>query len=132
AALPGPGMSSPIVWGDRLFLTQALDKEGHQRALLCFDRKDGKELWRRVTEYAEKESTYPGEPHYCSASPVTDGERVVASFGSAGLVCCDTAGKLLWRRDFGKSEQIWGNASSPVIYGDLVILNFGPGERTFL
>src|SRR5690349_11482380 len=58
--LPGPGMSSPIVWGDRIFLTQALDKDGKQRAILCFNRKDGKELWRGVTEYGEKESTYPG------------------------------------------------------------------------
>jgi hypothetical protein len=63
---------------------------------------------------------------------VTDGERVVASFGSAGVACYDLRGKELWRRDFGKCEHIWGNAASPVIYGDLVFLNFGPGERTFL
>jgi outer membrane protein assembly factor BamB len=132
APLPGPGMSSPIVWGDRIFLTQSLDKEGSQRALLCFDRKDGRQLWQHVIQYAEKESTYPGEPHYCSASPVTDGERVVASFGSAGIICCDFQGKELWRRDLGKCEQIWGNASSPILYRDLVLLNFGPGERTFL
>lgn len=130
--LPGAGNSSPIVWKDRVFLTQALDREGHQRALLCFRRKDGRELWRRVVEYPEKESTYSGEPHYCSASPVTDGERVVVAFGSAGVVCYDLNGKELWRRDLGKCEHIWGNAASPMIYRDLVILNFGPGERTFL
>src|SRR5580765_939501 len=90
--LPGPGMSTPIVWGDRIFLTQSLDKEGHQRALICFDRKDGKELWRQVVEFVGNESTYSGEPHYCSSSPVTDGERVVAWFGSAGVVCCDLKG----------------------------------------
>jgi outer membrane protein assembly factor BamB len=125
-------MSSPIVWGDRVFLTQALDREGKQRALLCFNRRDGKELWRQVTEYAEKESTYAGEPHYCSASPVTDGQTVVASFGSAGVVAYDFNGKQLWRRDLGKCEQIWGNAASPAIYKDRVLVNFGPGERTFL
>ncbi|MCC2668824.1 MAG: hypothetical protein K0Q72_1295 [Armatimonadetes bacterium] len=125
-------MSSPIVWGDRVFLTQALDRDGRQRAVLCFSRKDGKQLWQKSVEYAEKESTYAGEPHYCSASPTTDGERVVASFGSAGVVCYDMEGKRLWQRDLGKCEQIWGNAASPVIYGDLVIQNFGPGERTFL
>jgi len=130
--LPGPGMSSPVVWGSRIFVTQALDPGGRQRAILCFDRKDGRQLWQRAVEYAEKESTYSGEPHYASASPVTDGERVVASFGSAGVLCCDMNGKQLWHRDLGKAEQIWGNASSPVIHGDLVILNFGPGERTFL
>ena len=129
--LPGPGNSTPAIWGDRLFLTQALDRDGHQRALLCFDRKSGKELWRQVTEFKGKESTHRDNP-YCSASPVTDGERVIASFGSAGVVCSDFAGKLLWRRDLGTFEHIWGNAASPVLYGDLVILNCGPGERTFL
>jgi outer membrane protein assembly factor BamB len=130
--LPGPGMSSPIVWGDRIFLTQALDRAGHERALLCFDRASGKELWREVVPYADTESTYQGDPHFCSASPVTDGTSVVASFGSAGVICTDLSGKRLWHRDLGKCEQIWGNAASPVLYENLVILNFGPGERTFL
>src|SRR5687768_16978063 len=85
APLPGPGMSSPIVCNGRVFVTQSLDREGHQRALLCFDRKNGRLLWQRVTLYAEKESTYAQEPHFCSASPVTDGARVVCSFGSAGV-----------------------------------------------
>src|SRR5438309_10649691 len=49
--LPGPGMSSPIVWGDRIFLTQALDREGSRRALLCFDRQDGRQLWQHALEY---------------------------------------------------------------------------------
>jgi len=130
--LPGPGMSSPIVWEERIFVTQSLDREGHRRALLCFHRRDGRLLWQRVTEYPERESTYAEEPHYCSASPVTDGERVVAWFGSAGVVCYDFDGNELWRRDLGKCEHIWGNAASPILYRDLVILNFGPGERTFL
>lgn len=132
APLPGPGMSSPIVWGDRVFVTQSLDRNGRRRALLCFDRKDGKLLWQRVTDYDGEESTYPGEPHYCSASPATDGERVVAWFGSAGVVCYDFTGRELWRRDLGRCEHIWGNASSPVIHGGRVFLNFGPGDRTFL
>jgi outer membrane protein assembly factor BamB len=132
APLPGPGMSSPIVWGDRVFVTQSLDRDGRQRALLCLDRKDGKQLWQKVVEYPEKESTYQSEPHYASSSPTTDGERVVAWFGSAGVYCYDFQGKQLWSRDLGKAEHIWGSASSPVFYGDLVILNFGPGERTFL
>src|SRR5205807_10256568 len=51
---------------------------------------------------------------------------------SAGLVCYDFKGEELWRREFGKCEQIWGNAASPVIWKDFVILNFGPGETTFL
>src|SRR5262245_63126450 len=57
APLPGKGFSSPVVWGDRVFLTQALDKDGHQRAVLCLDRRDGKPLWQKVTEYSGTEST---------------------------------------------------------------------------
>lgn len=129
--LPGPGNSTPIVWGDRIFLTQSLDEGGKHRALLCFDRKDGKLLWQQETPFDGQETTHKDNP-YCSASPVTDGERVVASLGSAGVVCCDFQGKLLWRRDLGRFEHIWGNAASPVIYRDLVILNCGPGERQFL
>jgi outer membrane protein assembly factor BamB len=129
-SLPGPGNSSPIVWKDRLFLTQALD-EGRRRAVLCLNRTDGKLLWQRETPYTEKESTHQTNP-YCSASPVTDGERVVASLGSAGLVCYDFAGKKLWHKDVGKLKHIWGNASSPILYGDLAILWCGPGERQFL
>jgi outer membrane protein assembly factor BamB len=63
---------------------------------------------------------------------VTDGERVIASFGSAGLFCYNLEGKELWRRDLGKQEHIWGNGAAPILHGNLCILNFGPGERTFL
>lgn len=143
-ALSSEGNSSPIVWGDRVFVTQASEKvdwppvpnagglaSARKRSLLCFDRGNGKLLWQRDTIYEAKESTHPTNP-FCSASPVTDGERVIASFGSAGLVCYDLSGKELWRRDLGKLEHIWGNASSPILYKDLVILWCGPGVRQFL
>jgi outer membrane protein assembly factor BamB len=131
--LSGPGMSTPVVWGERIFLTQALDKAGTRRALTCFSRAVGKVLWQEVTEFTgPKEATYDGEPHYCSASPATDGERVVAFFASAGLVCYSVDGKRLWKKDLGRCEQIWGTASSPILYKNLVLLNFGPGERSFL
>jgi outer membrane protein assembly factor BamB len=129
--LPGPGNATPVVWQDRIFLPQSLDADGHQRALLCLDRNTGKELWRQVVHYPDKEPTHRDNP-YCSATPATDGKRVVVSFGSAGVYCYDFAGKLLWRYDTGKIHQIWGNAASPVIHDDLVFLNCGPGERTFL
>jgi outer membrane protein assembly factor BamB len=131
APLPAPGSSTPIVWGDRVFLTQATDK-GKLRGVLCFARADGRLLWRRDTEYAWKETTHSESNPYCSASPVTDGERVIASLGSAGLVCYDFAGKLVWRRDVGKLDHMWGNASSPVLCGNLVIVWCGPGPRQFL
>jgi outer membrane protein assembly factor BamB len=128
--LPGPGNSTPVIWGERIFLTQATDK-GQERGLLCLSRKDGKTLWHKVVSYHGKEPTHDTNP-YCSASPATDGERIVVSYGSAGVYCYDFEGKELWHRDLGKCDHIWGNAASPMFYGDLVILNFGPGKRTFL
>ena len=127
-ALPEPGNSTPIVWGDRVFITQAI---GDQRLVIAFSRKDGKELWRGGPRGVAKEPTHATNP-YCSASPVTDGERVIAWFGSAGLWCFDVAGKELWKRELGEQRHEWGYAASPVIHGDLCFLNFGPGERTFL
>jgi outer membrane protein assembly factor BamB len=131
APLPSPGNSTPVVWGDRVFLTQSIDPKGTRRAVLCFDRADGKLLWQRETPYKDHEPTHATNP-YGSASPVTDGERVIASLGSAGLVCYDFRGKELWRKDLGKLHHVWGNASSPVLYKELVILWCGPGERQFL
>ena len=125
--LPEPGNSTPVVWGDRIFVTQATEKST-KRAVMCFARADGKLLWKRETEYTEKEPTHPTNP-YCSASPVTDGERVIASLGSAGMVCYDSDGKELWRKDLGKLNHIWGNASSPILHGDLCILLVGPGKK---
>ena len=80
--LPEKGNSSPIVWGDRVFITQAIEKE-NKRLLLCIDRADGKILWRKGVTHAANEPTHSTNP-YCSATPATDGSVVVASFGSAG------------------------------------------------
>lgn len=129
-ALPDDGNSTPIVWGNRVFLTQATQK-GKQRALMCFDRANGKLLWERAISYLEPEPTHATNP-FCSASPVTDGERVVASMGSAGLVCFDFDGKELWRKDVGKMTHIWGNASSPILWKNLAILWCGPGSQQTL
>lgn len=128
--LPEPGNSTPAVWGDRIFLTQPLS-ESDRRALICLERQTGKELWRRGVTYSEKEASHRTNP-YCSASPVTDGERVIAWFGSAGLVCWDFDGTELWRRDLGPQEHMWGYGSSPIMHDGLCILNFGPGNREFL
>jgi outer membrane protein assembly factor BamB len=127
--LPGPGNSTPIVSRGRVFVTQAV---GERRTLLCFDRRDGTLVWQAGVTTNEKEPTHDTNP-YCGASPVSDGERVIASFASDGLFCYDFAGKELWRRtDLGRQIHIWGNGASPVIYGDLCYLNFGPGETTYL
>jgi outer membrane protein assembly factor BamB len=126
--LPERGNSTPIVWDQKIFITQA---EGNRRTVRCFNRADGKLLWQSGVTYAEKEVSHETNP-LCSASPVTDGERVIVSFGSAGLHCYDLAGNELWRRDLGKQAHIWGNGASPIIHGGLCVLNFGPGKRTFL
>ena len=128
--LPDRGNSSPIVWRDRVFITQAIEKE-NRLTVMCLNRADGRVLWRSGITRSEKDPTHETNP-YGSASPVTDGERVIAWFGSAGVYCYDLNGKELWRRDLGKQSHQWGYAASPVIYGDLCFLNFGPGERTFL
>jgi outer membrane protein assembly factor BamB len=144
--LENPGNSTPVVWGDRIFLTQAnkdanpkkdekgkIDnkarRDGTIRSLLCLSRIDGKVLWQQDVRYDTPETNWPGIS-YCNASPVTDGERVVVSFGSAGMYCFDFNGKELWKRtDLGKWEHPFGNGSSPVIHGDLAILWCGPNEK---
>lgn len=128
--LPGPGNSTPIVWENQVFVTQAVEDEG-KRLVMCFDRVSGKKLWEKGTVFAGKEVSHPTNPQ-CSSSPATDGERVIAWFGSAGVFCYDLQGKELWKRDLGKHEHEWGYAASPVIHGDLIFLNFGPGPQSFL
>lgn len=129
-ALPDRGNSTPIVRGGRLFLTQAIEAD-HRRTVMAFDRATGKLLWQRGVTYAEAERTHRDNP-YCAASPVTDGRRVVATFGSAGTVCYDLEGQELWRRDFGKQDHEWGYASSPVIHEDLCFVYHGPGPGSKL
>lgn len=130
-ALPERGNSTPVVWGDNVFVTQAIEKEG-KRLLLCFDKKTGRQLWDAGTIYKEPELTHATNP-YCSASPATDGERVIVFFASAGVFCYDMNGQELWKRtDLGKQHHIWGNGTSPVLAGDRVFLNFGPGENTVM
>jgi hypothetical protein len=128
--LPDAGNSTPIVWGDFVFLTQAADK-GKTRSLWCLNRKDGTKVWDKSVAFTGKEQIH-GTNTYCAASPVTDGERVIAFHGSAGLHCYDMKGNVKWSKDLGPCDHIWGSAASPVIHNDLVILNFGPHARSFV
>ena len=129
-ALPGPGNSTPIVWGNRIFLTQALEG-GKRRALMAFDRADGTRLWQHDVPCDVVETTHPQNPP-CSASPITDGTAVYAYLGSSGVLACDFAGKVLWHRDLGPVLHKWGNGCSPVLYKNLLIVVHGPGEPMFL
>lgn len=128
--LAGPGNSSPVVSGDRVFVTCASDK-GKHRGLYCFDRRDGRLVWQRVVDYDEPDPTHATNP-YCGSSPAADGKRVVVWHGSAGLHAYDYEGRPLWSRDLGKFRHIWGYGSSPVFYGNAILLNCGPGKRTFV
>ena len=128
--LPEAGNSTPIVWENQVFFTQPLSN-AKQRALYCVDRETGREVWQRAITYDQAEPTHKTNP-YCSASPVTDGERVIAWFGSAGLVCWDMAGNELWRRDLGPQDHMWGYGTSPILHDDVCILLFGPGANEFL
>jgi outer membrane protein assembly factor BamB len=128
--LPGEGNSSPIVSGGRVFLTCATEG-GKNRGLYCYDRATGKERWTRNVRFEGDDPTHASNP-YCGSSPATDGRRVVVWHGSAGLVCYDLDGNEFWKRDLGECRHIWGYGSSPVFYGDSVLLNFGPGKRTFV
>jgi outer membrane protein assembly factor BamB len=128
--LPAGGNSTPVIWGERVFLTVAQD-EGRQRSLLCFSKNSGELMWSRTVAFDGEEPTHPDNP-YCSSSPVTDGSRVIVWYGSAGLHCYDLNGQLLWSQDLGTFRHIWGNASSPLLSGDLCFLNAGPGPRSFV
>ncbi len=128
--LPDRGNSTPVVCGNRVFVTQAIEKD-QRRTVMCFSRSDGKLLWQSGINVKEREPTNSQNP-YCSASPVTDGERVIASFGSAGLYCYDMDGTEQWHRELGQVDSWHGSGASPVIYHDLCILNFGPGTNAVL
>ena len=122
--VPGTGHSSPVVVGEKIFLTTALEKE-QKRVLICFDRRDGNKLWESVVLSAPLEGKHPLNS-YASATPACDGERVFVSFlekPKIELVCYDLSGKELWRKSPGEFHSVHGFCSSPVVYRDLIILN---------
>jgi len=129
--LPQTGNSSPIIAKGKVFLTCAQDKQGRRRALYCFDRATGKELWSKVVTWDPADPSHAENP-YCGSTPATDGQRVIVWHGSAGLYCYDLDGHELWHKDLGPFRHIWGYASSPIIHGDRVYLNGGPGARSFV
>jgi outer membrane protein assembly factor BamB len=128
APLPRPGNSSPVVVGGRVFVATALDARGTERALLCFDRRDGKQLWAKSVTVPGQEPTHATNP-YAAASPAADADRVVVWHATGGLLCYDHAGTELWRRDLSPVRHIWGYAASPVIHKGVVFVNLGPGPR---
>ena len=133
-ALPGPGASSPIVLGNRVFLTcftgYAVSREepgaieNLQRHLLCFDLRDGKLIWDRATPAEMPEQPKIREDHgYASSTPVTDGERIYTFYGTSGVHAWDLDGKPLWRTNVGSKLSGWGSATSPVLHNNLLLVN---------
>jgi outer membrane protein assembly factor BamB len=137
-AVPGEGYSTPIVWGDRLFLLTAIPQAdatpggGGQAPgteysfdLICLDRNTGRELWRRTCRREVPHEGHQPTNSYASGSPVTDGRHVWVHFGSHGVYCYTVEGELVWQKDFGKmrTRMGFGEATTPALAdGKLVIL----------
>jgi outer membrane protein assembly factor BamB len=148
--IPGLGLSSPVIWGDRVFVTTAVGEKGdaslkvglygdiqpvnedfpHKFQVVCLDKKSGKILWTQTAFEGVPKVKRHTKASHANASAATDGKRVVAFFGSEGLYCYDMDGKPLWKKDLGLLESAyyrvptaqWGFASSPVIFEDRVIV----------
>src|SRR6185436_15855588 len=116
----GRGNSSPIVWGDRIYLTTAYDG-GQRSAIVGFRRSDGKQLFETFVPQRDIEFGHPKNGH-ASATAVSDGRRVYASFGSHGLLAVDLEGKVVWHRPVGRLANYHGSAGSPVLYKDRLFI----------
>jgi len=159
-AIPGLGHSSPIVWGNRIFITTAIsskedpqlrvglygdgtpvdDETVHHWKVFCLDKNTGRVLWEQTAqEGVPKIKRHPKATH-ANCTMATDGKYVVAFFGSEGLYCYDMNGKLIWKKDLGVLESgpydapslRWGFASSPVIYENMVMVQCDVLKNGFL
>jgi len=135
-ALPGRGASSPITLGDKIFLTaytgygQDIEEPGEtadlERHLLCIDRAGGKILWQKSAKalLPEEEFGRMMSLHgYASSTPATDGEAVYVFYGRSGARAYSLTGELLWTAQVGTGLDGWGSANSPILAGNLVIVN---------
>lgn len=158
--IPGLGHSSPIIWGDRVFITTAIssdansqfvhgltdtgasadDNSKHSWRVYCLDKNTGRILWQKtIYEGAPKVKRHV-KASYANPTPATDGKHLVISFGSEGLYCFDLEGKLLWKQDLGildggwttDAASHWGFGSSPIIYKDLAIIQCDTQSQSFI
>jgi outer membrane protein assembly factor BamB len=134
-ALPGAGASSPIVLGDKIFVTAYSgygtgdDKgtsEDLMRHVLCLDAAGGKILWQKSVKAELPEAGYGSfvlEHGYASGTPATDGKAIYVFFGRSGAYAFSLAGEQLWHADVGTKTHNWGSGTSPLLAGDLVVIN---------
>ena len=162
ASIPGRGHSSPIVWGNRIFLTTAIegevvpgakavkhmngDKEflhpdsigadhKHRFQVLCLDRKTGKILWTQTAFEGTPYDDRHRKSSYAASTPATDGQSVYAFFGTEGLYAYDMSGKLMWKADLGKLGTVgMGTGTSPILLKNIVIVQCDEenGESSFI
>ncbi len=131
--LPGPGASSPIVFGDRIYLTcysgflvpgqPGGRQEDLQRHLLAIDRGDGRILWEKAVPASLPEEDRIRDHGFAANTPAADADRVYVFFGKTGVFAFDHDGQQLWQADVGSKTSGWGTAASPVLYQDLVFIN---------
>lgn len=124
-----PGHSSPVVIGDRVYVTAVRD--GKKLVTIALDRATGKPLWEAAAPNKTLEKVHKIGSH-AQSSPAADGERVVSFFGSCGMFCYDRDGKLLWDRPMGPFKNDFGAGSSPILVGDWVILAQDHDQDSFL
>jgi outer membrane protein assembly factor BamB len=145
--LPGPGSSSPIVSGDRVFVTcysgygvgrsSPGDQEKLTRHLVCLNLRDGKLLWQKSVPAKLPEDPYQGqltEHGYATSTPAADGQRVFAFFGKSGVLAFDREGKLLWQKSVGTGSAMmgWGSGASLLLYKNLVIVNANAEDQSLV
>jgi outer membrane protein assembly factor BamB len=129
--LAGVGQSTPMVSGDRIFLTTATD-EGRRRHVLCLDRSTGRIVWQQQVPWEGTPEPLHKMNSHATPSCVTDGQIVVAFFGVAGLHAYSVDGQHLWSRDLGPFVGPWGVASCPVLVDDLVVQAGDADEDAFI
>jgi outer membrane protein assembly factor BamB len=134
AALPGRGLGSPIVVGDKVFVTAASGPEQQQLHVLCFSAKDGTPLWERRF-WATGRTMSHNKTNVAAPTPASDGERIYALYSSNDLVCLDLDGDLVWMRgltlDYPNASNSLGMASSPIVVGDTLVAQIENDSESF-
>lgn len=123
--LPGAGISNPVVWKNRIFVTASDGRDHSELHVICFDRETGAEQWHQRLWGTSPTLFYP-QSGMASPSPLTDGEHVFAFFGTGDIFCFDTDGGLLWQRalahEYGRFQNRFAASSSPLLFENTLIL----------